>query len=31
MPWPAKSPELSPIENLWGDFGLAVYENGRQF
>jgi transposase len=31
MPWPAKSPDLSPIENLWGDLVRFVYENGRQY
>jgi DDE superfamily endonuclease/Tc3 transposase len=31
MPWPAKSPDLSPIENLWGDLVRSVYANGRQY
>ncbi|DBA02896.1 TPA: hypothetical protein N0F65_005923 [Lagenidium giganteum] len=31
MSWPAKSLDLSPIEKLWGDLVLAVYEHGRQF
>jgi len=31
MDWPPYSPDLSPIENLWGILVRKVYENGRQF
>ena len=31
MPWPAYSPDLNPIENLWEIMTQHVYAGGRQF
>ncbi|POM79033.1 Transposase [Phytophthora palmivora] len=31
MWWPAKSPDLNPIENLWRILARAVYANGKQY
>lgn len=31
LEWPSRSPDLNPIENLWGLIARKVYEGGRQF
>ena len=31
MDWPAKSPDLNPIENVWGVLAHKVYAFGKQY
>ena len=31
MDWPALSPDLNPIENLWGIVARQVYSQGKQY
>ncbi|GBO11000.1 hypothetical protein AVEN_192407-1 [Araneus ventricosus] len=31
LDWPARSPDLNPVENLWGILAHEVYKNGIQY
>ena len=31
MDWPALSPDLNPIENVWGMLARNIYANGKQY
>lgn len=31
LDWPALSPDLNPIENVWGYLAQRVYKNGKQY
>ena len=31
LPWPARSPDVNPIENAWGWLTRQVYKDGKQY
>ena len=31
LEWPSLSPDLNPIENMWGMMARRVYRDGRQY
>lgn len=31
LEWPVKSPDVKPVENVWGTLLLQIYKNGFQF
>lgn len=31
LPWPSRSPDVNPIENIWGYLSRQVYANSRQY
>ena len=31
LPWPSRSPDLNPIENLWGVIVRDIYREGKKY